>query len=260
MRCIVINMANASERRKAIQEQFDKVNLAYELWPATESLTPEQIQMVDHRKRANSGLYPIDMGALACLMSHFSVLRDLTQSRSDMVAVFEDDAILHTDLPEFFKALENKSHKFDIIMLQQNTKSKPYYPIYQVTTSHTMGRIRYADWGAYGYVITRTAASHILKRFPHPVYEIDLILPRFWINGLRNVMWVNPPLVFHNDLFPSQIENSRRPMIIEHRLKVRHSPILLFKRYWSMIKQTLVRRNCFRQLRKQDCVIDPFSF
>ena len=260
MRCIVINLASAEERRQAIKKQFDKVNLTCELWPAVEAeaLTIEQKQLVDHQQRAARAVPPIDVSALACLMSHMAVFRNLVEIGDDMLAVFEDDAILHTNLPGFLKALEGKAHKFDIIMLQGS--ARPYLPVYQVTSANTIGRIRYEDTGTYGYVITRTAAAHILKRFPFPVYEIDWILPRFWENGLRNVLWVNPPLVFHDSLLPSHIENTRKEAGVKYRLKLRRSPALLMKRYWFRIKKHLVRGYRFRQLRKQDSVIDPLGF
>ena len=102
MRCIVINLAVAWERREAIDHEFRKVGVAYELWPAVDGhgLTDDDLQAVDQDARAHLGLCRLDRSSLACLMSHMAVLRHLVESEDDMLAVFEDDARLHPDLAD----------------------------------------------------------------------------------------------------------------------------------------------------------------
>ena len=198
MRCVVINLPLAEERREAIQGEFEKVGLPYELWPAISGfdLTDETKRSVNHEARDRVGLRRMDFASVACLLSHLSVFRHLVESRDDMVAVFEDDARLHPDLPDVLDALKGKADKFDVIKLQRRHVHLPHYPVYQLLRSHSLGRVKYQDTGADGYVITRHAAAHLLDRFPRPVHEIDWIIPRYWENGLRHVLYVNPPSFF----------------------------------------------------------------
>ena len=262
MRCVVINLPDAVERRRIVGDQFSGLNLPYELWPATKasSLTIEQKRSVDHCSRATRTKRPFDAPSLACLMSHIAVFRNLINSGDEMAAVFEDDVFLHPNLPDFLNILEGKSNKFDIVMLHGNTNNLPYFPVYRTSRVNTIGRIRYSNFGAYGYVITRDSAAHLLKTFPRPTHEIDRVLACFWENGLRNVLWVDPPLIHHNYALTSQISDAREAMRAEHRTTLLHDPLFVVRRFWNMGKQSLVRRYRFQQLRNHDRTIDPFSF
>ena len=151
MRCLVINLPLAWERREAIEHEFSKVGLTCELWPAVDGhrLTDEDHRAIDHDGRRRLGLRPLDSSSVACLLSHLSVVRHLAESEDDMVASFEDDAKLHPDLPDVLDALDGKAEKFDIVKLQRNG-SPPYYPVYQLLPSHSLGRVRYYDRGGTG--------------------------------------------------------------------------------------------------------------
>ena len=211
MRCIVINLPLAEERRESIHEEFSRVGLTYQLWTAISSfdLTNNQKCLIDNQARERIGLNHLGNGAIACLLSHLAVLHHLTISEDKMVAIFEDDARLHPDLPKVLNALEKEKRPFDIVKLQRRKKHRLYYPVYSLMSSYSLGRVKYHDPGAYGYVITRRAAHHLLDRFPRPACEIDGILPKFWENGLRNILYVDPPVIFHDDTLPSYIEGQR---------------------------------------------------
>ena len=261
MRCIVINLPVAWERREAVEHEFRKVGLDYEVWPAVSGfdLTDDIKGSVDHAARDRLGMRRLDDFSVACLLSHMAVLRDLVNGTDDMAAVFEDDARLHPDLPNVLDALEGKAGKFDVVKLQRLT-SLPYYPVYQLLRSHSLGRVRYHDRGAYGYVITRYAAAQLLERFPHPVHEIDMIMPRFWENGLRNVLYVHPPVVFHDEATPSYIDHTRLPVRVAHKRAAKRNPIVIGRRLVAGVRRAVYRRIVFRQLRRQDRDIDPYGF
>ena len=262
MRCVVINLPSRPDRREAMDRQFQRVGLSYELWPAVaaEHLTPDQRAAVDHDARVSLGMRPLGASELACLLSHTDVLRDVAGGTDDTVAVFEDDALLDQDLPRFFAALDGKADKFDVIMLERRNRSIPYHPLYEVSTARTIGRLQFSDFGACGYVITRRAAEHMLQRFPSPTHEIDRILPRFWMNGLSGVFWVDPPLVRHNAASPSEIQPARRHGRVDHRARMRGSPLLVLRRFMAMAGQSLARRRRWSQLRRQDRGVDSASF
>ena len=90
MRCIVINLPVAWERREAIDHEFRKVGLEYEIWNAVDghSLSDSDRAIIDHRARTRLGRRPMDDSSIACLLSHFAILRELAESGDDMVAVF----------------------------------------------------------------------------------------------------------------------------------------------------------------------------
>ena len=262
MRCIVINLPLSWERREAIESEFQNVGLAYELWPATSGfdLSDDIKSSVDYETRDRLGLRRLDDASIGCLLSHLAILRRLVDSTDDMVAVFEDDARLHPDLPDVLDALEGKADKFDVVKLQRRYTHLTYVPVYQLLPSHSLGRVRYSDIGAYGYVITRHAAAHLLERFPWPVHEIDWIIPRFWENGLRNVLYVNPPVVFHDDVLPSHIDSHSARTRAALRTKMRRDPRIAARRFVAGMKRRYQKWRGFRAMRRRDRDIDPYGF
>ena len=262
MKCFVINLPAACERRVAIDREFRKVGLPYELWPAVDGhdLAEKDLRAIDRGGRLRAGLAPLDTMAAACLLSHLSVFRQLEESGDDMVAIFEDDARLHPDLPDVLEALDGKANKFDVVKLNRTDRLLPYFPVYQFMRSHGLGRVKYQDHGAYGYVITRRAAAHLLERFPRPVHEIDWIVPRFWENGLQRVLYVDPPVVFHDDILPSYIEDDRVESRLKYRRLMRRNPLIFAQRMRAALRRSVRRYYLFRKLRKRDRDIDPSSF
>ena len=150
------------------------------------------------------------------------------------MVVFEDDARLHPtllDVLDALDALEGKANLFEVVKLQRNS-DPPYYPVHRLSPSHTLGRTRYYDRGGYGYVITRHAARHLLKQFQTTYREVDQLIPRFWDNGLENVLYVNLPVVYHDDLLPSYIEAKRLQARLAHRRLIRRNPAAAGRRLW----------------------------
>lgn len=262
MRCIVINLPLAWERREAIESEFRRAGLDYELWPAISGfdLTDDIKNSVDHETRDHLGMRRLDDATVGCGLSHMAVFRHLLESGDEMVAVFEDDARLHPDLPDVLDALSGKAQNFDIIKLQRRYTHLTYVPVYQLLPSYSLGRVRYSDVGAYGYVITRHAAAHLLQRFPHPVHEIDWIIPRFWENGLRHVFYVNPPVVFHDDILPSYIDGHSERTRTVLRAQVRRDPRIAVRRLTAGMARHYRRWRGFQALRCMDRGIDPFGF
>ena len=134
MRCIVINLPLARERREAIQCEFRKIGVDYELWSAVSrlDLNDGTRQLIDQETRWRRGMLPMDDATIACLLSHWAVLRSLVESADDMAAIFEDDARLHPDLPDILNALEGKANQFDVVRLQRRKTKLPYYPVFHL--------------------------------------------------------------------------------------------------------------------------------
>ena len=262
MRCFVINLPLAEERRVAVEEQFQRIKLPYELWPAISGfdLPEDTWKSANHGERDRLGMRRMDRASVGCLLSHLEVLRELAKSNDDMAAVFEDDMRLHSDLPDVLDALEGKAHRFDIIKLERRYTHLRYFPIYQLLPSHSLGRVKYQDTGAGAYVITRRAAVHLLEVFPGVVHEIDWIIPRFWESGLRNILYVNPPVAFHDAILPSYIDLQRLSVHAEHSQRLRRGPAVMARRLTAAVRRQTIRWAAFRELRRQDRDIDPFGF
>lgn len=252
MRVVLINLERARERRKQMAAEFARVGIEYEIWPAVDArlLTDEDRVFVDQDGRRRLGLYPIPDGSLANTLSQRAAMRDLVENGPDMMAVFEDDARFDTALPEVLSALEGQSEPFDVVILQRRNLRKRFIACTALTSGHKLGRVRFADYGSNGYVITRIAAERFLGNNHRMTREIDQTLSRFWDNGL-NVMYVDPPVVSHDEEMDSQIEKARRVNRSTHR-QARRRPSVLARRLATGIFRDIRRRIAFRKLLRDD--------
>ena len=253
MRCVVISLPDAAARQASIDREFRKVGLDYDLWPAIDGsrLSAADRSAVNHVARARLGLFDLDDPTIACLLSHLAALRHFVESGDGLAAVFEDDARLDPNLPAVLSALEGEAGRFDVVKLQRRWNWKTYLPVCRILPSHTIGRVRFHDIGGYGYVITRGAARQLLEcRVRH--WEIDQLIGRFWDTGLKKVLYVDPPVVFHDGALPSHIAGSRSVGIMEHRRLRRRNPLAEGRRLWAMVVRQVRRGWHWRRVRRAD--------
>ena len=253
MRIVLISLERATERRRRMAEEFARVGLDYEIWPAKDArtLTDEDHAFVDRAARERLGLYPIPDGSLANTLSQRAVMRDLVENGPELMAVFEDDARFDDGLPAVLQALERCSSVFDIVKLQRRNTRRPFLPTNPLRTGHRLGRVRFSDFGSEGYVITREGARLLLERTPRMVREIDHVLSRFWENGL-NVLYIEPPVVREDGAYDSQIQETRSAERLAHRHERRRRPAILLRRITALIANDIQRRVAFRQRLRSD--------
>ena len=258
MHLFVINLEQAVDRRISMQAQMQALGLNADFHRAIdgEKLTPEQFAKVDREARRRLGLYPQANGSIANWLSQRQVMQKVVKNGPEMIAIFEDDALLSTDLPAVLAALELRPFAFDVVKLNRRSWRKTFIPCHQLTTGHRVGRIKYADSGSEGYVLTREAASHFLNRTPQMVREIDQSIPRFWESGL-NVFYLDPPIVAHGGQEDSQIENDR----VQARQLHKTTSGLAYKLWRRMVTglaSRAKRRTAFRRLLRGDIGVTPW--
>ena len=252
MRVVLINLERAKVRRERMAAEFARFGIEYEVWPAVDArtLTDEDRRLVDHEARRRLGLYPIPDGSLANTLSQRAAMQDLVDNGPEMMAVFEDDSTFGAALPGVLSELEERDDLFDVVVLQRRDPQRRFTGCTSLSSGHVLGRVRFADYGSNGYVITRAAARRFLEQTPRMIREIDQALSRFWDNGL-NVLYVHPPVVSHNQAFPSQIEETRHPERTGHR-PARRRPAVLVRRMVAGVARDVRRRIIFRRLLRAD--------
>lgn len=78
MRIVLISLERATERRQRMAEEFARVGLDYEIWPARDArtLTDEDRAFVDGAARERLGLHAIPDGSLANTLSQRAAIND----------------------------------------------------------------------------------------------------------------------------------------------------------------------------------------
>ncbi|MDE0033641.1 MAG: glycosyltransferase family 25 protein [Deltaproteobacteria bacterium] len=251
MRIVVINLKRAGERRERMAREFAAVSLPYEIKEAIDGrlLSDDQLSQVDWEGRRRLGLYPPADGGIANWLTQREAMQDLVESGPDMMAVFEDDVRLEPDLPVVLAALEGRTFDFGVVALQRRHPRRRFLPCIALTERHTAGRVRYSDSGSDGYVITRTAARHLLDTTPKMVLSTDHAVLRYWANGL-NVFYVDPPVVHHGGYENTFIGTDRT---VSRRLRTESDYTVGFwRRAVTGVSRSVQKHIAFRRLVNED--------
>ncbi len=200
MKCIVINLPRAEERRRAMARQFEALGIEFEIFNAIDwrDLSEEDWMLVDRKSRDMEGRRPLSDGMIACHLSHRKALEGVAAGENELTAIFEDDV---TVAPEIGGALEalarlyTSGRELDFVFLHRNSKDKPFAPLKRVDAGIRLGITKFSDWGTQSYVVSKKGAKRFLQNCPKIVHQIDHTLHAYWETGL-NVFSLETPVVF----------------------------------------------------------------
>ncbi len=209
MKAIVISLPHAQERRRRIARRFSETGLPFEFLDAVdaEKMTEADMARVDTRYRRRWGLRPVTSSELACWRSHVSAITRAGAGPDPMTAIFEDDAIPLPELPAVLDALERAPVSFDLVSLVRRGR-KPLVAGRPLAAGRSMGRVRYSEYCAAGYVITREAAAYLAGRMKRMRLPVDMELLFFWVHRL-DLFFLDAPVVEHDEITPSQLAAGR---------------------------------------------------
>ena len=216
MRGIVISLPRARQRRARIAQRFSELNLPFDFMDAIDSneLTDADMEAhIDTQYRQRWGLRPLAPAELACWRSHVRAIGHASLASDPMTAIFEDDAIPRPELPAVLDALEDCPVPFDLVNLGRRNE-RPLVATMPLAARRSMGRVRYSEYGAYGYVITREAASYLVGRMRRMRLPVDLDLMYFWVHRL-NLWFLDEPVVDHDDDVPSHLAPGRTVVLLD---------------------------------------------
>ena len=232
MKCIVINLERSADRRRMITEQFESRGVAFEISNAKDGL---ELTEADYERYADRGSRLMNWnhssvpGALGCWISHQQVWRAcLEDKKLDMVAIFEDDALLSENFARSLNALESTEELFDIVFLENLYPQKPFKPLIQISEGFSLGLVKYGNMGAMGYVITRRAMQRLIDRFPRMTVQVDVILHAPWMSDLVTYT-LDPPVAYRGAELESCIQVSgskQRKSVFQKVYDVTSVPLL----------------------------------
>ena len=203
MRCIVINLPRAEERRRAMSRQLDAIDMEFDILDDIDwrDLNKENWALVDRESRDMEGRRPLSDGMIACYLSHRKALEGVVAGDDELVAVFEDDVSLSPEIGSVLEALARlyaSGWEFDFVFLHRHSKDKPFAPLKRVDAGIRLGITKFSDWGTQSYVVSKKGAVRLLKRYPRIVNRTDHTLHAYWENGL-NVFSLETPVVFNGN-------------------------------------------------------------
>ena len=199
MKCFVINLEQAIGRRKLISEQFCALGVDFEFSKAKfkDDITEYDFQYFDARNaRFLNTEHLFFRGHFACWISHIEIWKKAINSGHDIIAVFEDDAVLEPKIKDALASIEQLQDRFDVVFLNNRHPQRHFETFMEVSEKVELGLIRYATVGGEGYVITKKAISRLLNDFQVFNMAVDQLLQATWMHKLVTY-YVKPTLVFH---------------------------------------------------------------
>ena len=247
MKQYVINLPRAENRRRSIARQFQGLELDFEFLPGTDwqQLSAEDWLQVDRAGRAREGRRPLSPGMVACHLSHRKALAAVATGEDEWGVVFEDDVSLTVDVGAVLQALEASPavRQFDIIFLHRNRTDKAFVPLASIGNRWRLGLIRFSDWGAQAYALSRTGARKLLDRYPRIVHRNDHTLHAYWESGLRTA-YLDPPVASHGiesteeSLLQEGSRGRRKRSILSVPRRIRSIAVEEFRKRRSFYRRT----------------------
>ena len=197
MRCVVINLPRAKVRRQNVTQQFESLKIGFELLEAIDwrNLGAQERRFVDRETRDREGRRPLTDGMIACHLSHRRAIECVARGSEDCAAIFEDDVRIAPQITHVFSLVEAKHRSdkpFDILFLHRNKTALPYLALHNLDENFSIGTVKYSDWGAQSYIISRTAARRFLEFYPKIVHRCDHTLHEYWGKRLKDLLPRSP--------------------------------------------------------------------
>jgi len=234
MKCVVINLKRAVERKHYMSKQLNKLSQKFEFFEGIDwkNIDPFDLSNTVKNKKIKNSYRKLSLGYMACNLSHRKVLKKFVNSSEKIIAVLEDDVKLNTDLPEVLSALEDSSHHFDIVFLhRRNKQNNLLVNLKSISTNYALSLSKKEEAGALGYAITRSAAKQFLQVTPQVCGPIDDALHAYYFHGLKTYT-LNPQIVFCGEVGINHSYNLEQ-MIRGKNLKEEISR--LFPKYYGHI-------------------------
>ncbi len=243
MQVLCINVPRASDRRAAMIEQFHRLDMAFEIFPATDwqDLDEADFALVDAEARRRQGRLPLSDGMIACALSHRRALHYMIAQGFERVAVFEDDVTLTPDTMYALDVIEQMDFGADIIFLHRNKSAHRFVPLARISDRYQLGLVRFSDWGMQGYVITREAACSFLERIPRIIHRNDHSFHAYWLHELRTFT-LDPPVVHHSKTFGQRSVLQEAP-----RRRNQRDIVSVTRRIQSAITEAIQMRLAFHR-------------
>ncbi len=246
MKCFVINLKRAVERKQYISNQLQQLSLDFEFVEGVDwkDIDPDSLpRTVSHIKIKNS-YRTLTLGQLGCNLSHRKILKWLVDSSERMIAVLEDDVRLSNDFPDVLDVIETTTKPFDIVFLGSRFTEEGLVNLIPLNDKFNFSLSKKREKGGWGYVITKEAAKEFLRILPQVTGPIDDALHAYFLHGLKTYT-LNPQIVFHEE------EAKRFSFNTETKIK-RLALKEEFMRFISLFYEFYAHKTCFRERIKSE--------
>ena len=194
MQVYLINLDGDHERLAHFQRQARQAGIEFERLAAVDGrkLAPKDYQKLISPKFEFAPMTPAEFGLLG---SHRKAWECFLQTNEQNAAIFEDDAILATDLGTALTEIDRTKMPFDIIKLETTLRSVVMSPSEETLSSgYQLHELLTWHGGTAGYIISRAGAEKLLswKAQPHDASTAEKDAPLLCSASVLDQMLFNP--------------------------------------------------------------------
>ncbi|MEM9081529.1 MAG: glycosyltransferase family 25 protein [Verrucomicrobiota bacterium] len=181
MKCFVINLERAVERRETCQTLFAAA-------PALKMILVEAVDgqtlELPHPHYSDRGYRlchgkTTNVNQVACYLSHLKAMRMFLETDEEHAVIMEDDVEFGPDLPELINLALKARPNIGCLRLAGRRQSKPIIKD-QLNAQFQLGIDLTRQTGTGCYLLNRETAHHMLEKLPPMFLPIDHAFDRDW--------------------------------------------------------------------------------
>ncbi len=239
-RIFVINLARSPDRRRFIGDGLGRLGLDHEFFPATDGAALTEDDLANYDRKARLEAFGCDLlpNELGCYLSHYRIYQKIIAENIPRALILEDDVEVSDDLPEILEALADAPADWELVRLS-GLRARKGRKLADLAPGYSVVRLLDVASGAQAYLLNRQGAEKLAAYGKKIVRQVDVMLDRYWDNGLR-IMAVQPYPVqpsrnFESTIGPAQIDAWRVPgkRVLRLRIKAAKSVDSLRKRLYG---------------------------
>ncbi len=156
----VISLKGSSERRRRLDEHFNKMGIAFEWYDAIygKELSEKEIEASCNMEAVNRAPNWLTRSAIGCALSHINIYKEIIRRQAPYAIIFEDDVVINKDFQKHIEALLPQLKKNEIISLFYQS----WYPLELVKESATEFDKNYKLYEVADMVQPISAAAYLV--------------------------------------------------------------------------------------------------
>ena len=225
-RIFVINLLRSPDRRRVIGGRLGELGLDHEFFPAADGAALTEADLVNYDRKARLEAFGCDLlpNELGCYLSHYRIYQKIIAENIPRALVLEDDIEIADGLPAILEALADAPADWELVRLS-GLRARKGRKIAEITPGYSVVRLLNVACGTQAYLLNRQGAEKLAAYGKKIVRQVDVMLDRYWDNGLR-IMAVQPYPVqpshnFDSTIGPPQIDAWRVPGKRALRLRIK---------------------------------------
>lgn len=182
----VINLDRRPDRWEQISSNLERVGVEAERVPAVDAELPVHKEQWEAYVSRNKSVHSMDLGAVACALSHAKSLERFLDSIHPAALILEDDVEISTDTASLLHSTNWWPKGAMVIRLEAggggsfSTKWQDYSPLWGVSgrtpSGRELRRLERRSCGSGAYLINLEGAEIVLNTLKHPNMPMDHIL------------------------------------------------------------------------------------